>query len=221
MKKWKNISALALFTFAFATHGIASAEIAIDNFSKSKVAEFPLWWKTYPLQMGKAKEVYKIKEEAGKKFISAYDDKDISLPIFKDFPWDLEKYPVLKWKWRATALPKGAAENNRATNDSACGVYVPFGKTSGVAMKYVWSTTLPVGNIWEKDPKQFYVVVKSSGSANLNQWQEVSINVVEEFKKYFGKDPSKNPTAVGIMSDGNAVHAPAGCDYSDFRISGS
>ena len=79
---------------------------------------------------------------------------------------------------------------------------------------------MPVGNIWEKDPNEFYVIVKNSGAGKLNQWQEVSINVLEEFKKHFKKDPSKNPTAVGIMTDGNAVHSPAGCDYGDFRISG-
>ncbi|MBF0492116.1 MAG: DUF3047 domain-containing protein [Deltaproteobacteria bacterium] len=220
MKRWKGLIVLTLFSFTLGITTVAANEMGIDDFSKTKVGDFPLWWSTYPFQGGKVKQVYKMKEEDGKRFISAFDNKDISLPIYKDFPWDLQKYPVLKWRWRATTLPKGAAENSRATNDSACGVYVPFGKTSGVALKYVWSSTLAVGNVWEKDPKEFFVIVKSSGAAKLNQWQEVSVNVLEEFKKHFGKNPSKNPSAVGIMTDGNAMHSASGCDYGDFRISG-
>ncbi|MBL7685053.1 MAG: DUF3047 domain-containing protein [Deltaproteobacteria bacterium] len=189
-----------------------------EKMQQSNKGDFPSGWATYPFQMGKVKQVYKIEEEAGKKFIRAFDDKDISMPIFVDQVWDLGQLPILKWKWRAQTLPKGAREDSRDTNDSACGVYVAFGKTSGIALKYVWSSTLPVGHIWEKEPGKFYVIVADSGEGKLNQWQEKSINILEDFKKIYKKEPWKDPTGIGIMTDGNAVHAASGCDYADFRL---
>ena len=42
-------------------------------------------------------------------------------------------------------LPTGAIESDDNKNDRAWDVYVVFGRYSGVALKYVWSTSLPVG----------------------------------------------------------------------------
>src|SRR5262245_28587929 len=99
-------------------------QLVVDSLSEGvPPGEFPAWWKTYPFQKGKAKVVYKVQEENGKRFIRAQDDKDISIPIFKDFGWKLKDYPVLQWNWRALQMPQGAREDDRATNDSACGVY--------------------------------------------------------------------------------------------------
>ncbi len=195
-------------------------EISVDELSKDKtLGNFPSAWQTFPFQGGKAKQVYKVEEENGQRFIRAYDNQDLSVRIMNDFLWPLAKYPHLSWKWRARNLPKGAAENSRDTNDSACGIYVAFGKTSGVALKYVWSSTLPVGTVWEKEPGKFFVIVKSTGTANLNQWQDIKVNIVEDYKKYFKKDPSKDPSGIGLLTDGNAMHATAACDYAGFKIS--
>lgn len=195
-------------------------EILIDDFSKTKaVGDFPLWWKTYPFQMGKAKQVYKIAEEKGFRYVHAVDDQEISIPIYKDFPWSVQEYPKMKWKWRALTLPIGAREESRATNDSACGVYVTFGgMSSGSVIKYVWSSTLPVGHVWEKEPNKFYVVVLESGNKSLNRWEKEEVNVYEDYKKYFKKEPSKDPSGLGILTDGNATHSKSACDYADFYL---
>ena len=214
--------AFSLFFLLFPGNALLNAspqEIAVDNLEKnSKSGEFPSGWKTYPFQSGKVKKVYQVGMDANERWIQAKDDQDISLPIFNDFSWPLEDYPLLRWRWRARELPSGAHEDDRSTNDSACGVYVAFGKTSGVALKYVWSSTLPVGHVWEKDPGKFYVIVKASGKAGLNQWQSEKVNVIEDFKKHFGKDPKKDPSGIGIMTDGNAMHSSAACDYAGFVI---
>lgn len=194
--------------------------ITVDELSKNKsVGDFPTGWSTFPFQGGKAKQVYKIAEENGKKFIRASDNQDISVRILNDFLWPLSKYPNISWKWRAKELPKGAHEDNHKGNDSACGIYVAFGKISAVGLKYVWSSTLPVGSVWEKEPGKFFIIVKASGASQLNQWQNVKINILEDYKKYFKKNPSKDPSGIGILTDGNATHSAAACDYMDFAIS--
>ena len=151
----------------FFSSGVEAETKIIEDFNRYPVDAFPKW-EAYPFQKGKAKSIYKIKEEAANQYLAALDDKDLSAPIFKNFNWDLNQYPYLKFRWRAQKLPPGASETSRATNDSACGVYVGFGsRFSGVAMKYVWSSTAPVGNVWEKDKGKFYIIVKQSRPANF------------------------------------------------------
>ncbi len=215
---WFLFSTSSLFLFPSSL--LHADEITVDELSKNKgTGGFPVEWHTFPLQGGKAKQVYKVEEENGKKFIRAYDNQDLSVRILDDFLWPLSKYPNFSWQWRARELPKGAHEDNHEGNDSACGVYVAFGNLSGVALKYVWSTTLPVGHVWEKDPGKFYIIVAASGASKLNQWQTVKVNIAEDYKKYFKKDPKKDPSGIGLLTDGNATHSPASCDYMDFKIS--
>lgn len=191
----------------------------IEYFERYKVDEFPTVFKTWPLQRGDAKQVYKVQEENGEKYLAAFDDKDLSKQIFREFNWNLKAFPYLRWKWRARTLPKGAAENNGATNDSACGVYVLFGKTTGTALKFTWSTTLPVGTIFEKKPGEMVMKILDSGPKCLNQWHSHSINILKIYEELLKKPVKRDPTGIAILTDGNATHSPAACDYTDFEIS--
>ena len=70
--------------------------VVVDDFSKSKVGEFPVGWKA---RKDEAKDVYKVAGEKGKHFLRA-DAKDVGIQIGKQFEWDLKEYPVLAWAWR-------------------------------------------------------------------------------------------------------------------------
>lgn len=192
-------------------------EVSVDGLAGSEVGAFPKNWKTYPFHYGKAEKVYKVGQDGGRNILSADAVEDISLPIVKDFRWDIEKYPYLKFRWRAQKLPAGSRETSPATNDSACAVYVGFGRTS--ALKYVWSASLGEGSFWAKNPGKFYIIAKQTGSGALGTWQEETVAVGADYEKYFGKPMEKKPSGIGVMTDGNAVHQPSACDYADFRIS--
>lgn len=191
---------------------------ALDSLASSKVGGFPTKWRTWPLQRDKAGEVYSVGEEGGKRFIKAYDDKDLSTQIFLNFDWPLDERPMLSWKWRATELPPGAAENNDATNDSACGVYVIFGKYDGHAIKYVWSSSLAPGTVVTRREGKLKIKVLDSGAAKKGSWVQRTVDVASDYEALFGRKPDKKPSGIGLLTDGNAVHKPAGCDYSDFSI---
>ncbi len=191
----------------------------IEDFDQYKPNQFPTYFKTWPFQRGDAKEVYRVQEEDGKKYLAAFDDRDFSEQVFREFSWNVEAFPYFKWKWRARTLPKNAAENNGATNDSACGVYIIFGKTSGKALKFVWSTTLPVGTVFEKRPGEMVIQVLDSGPKKLNQWRFHSLNIPQMVQELLKQPMKKNPTGFALLTDGNATHSPAACDYADFEIS--
>ena len=46
------------------------------------------------------------------------------------------------------------------------------------------------------------------------------VNVLDDYKALFGHDLDKNPSGIGLLTDGTAVEKPSGCDYSSFAISG-
>ena len=215
----RHLAKLALVLGLMALGGGAAAEeLGVDGLSASTPGQFPKNWKTYPFHYGKAERVYKVAEDGGRRIIRANDSENISVPIAKDFDWDIEKYPYFKFRWRAQKLPVGSRENSPATNDSACAVYVGFGRTS--ALKYVWSAALSPGSYWAKNPGKFVIISKESGEGSLGRWKEETVHVKEDYARYFGKPiGDKKPSGFGIMTDGNAVHQPAACDYADFRIS--
>lgn len=196
---------------------ISGADLPIDGFSQDVVGEFPQHWRTYPFQMGKAKRVYKIAEEGGRKFLRAVDEERLSVTIFRGFKWDLQKYPYLKFRWRAQQLPKVATGEKRPVNDHACGVYVGFGRSS--ALKYVWSSAMAEGSYWAKDPGSFVIISAQYGPSRVGQWNSVTVNVPVDYEKYLSKPVSKNPSGIAVLTDGDNSKQTAACDYADFRVS--
>ena len=191
----------------------------IEDFNNEPVNKFPSDFRTYPFQRDKADQVYAVQSEDGNSYLKALDDKDFSVQILRRFAWESTRWSYFSWRWRAKILPKGAAENDRATNDCACGIYVVFGGYDGNVIKYTWSSTLPTGTIVEKKPGQSYSVILESGPKNLGVWKIESVNVMDDYRRLFKTNPTKNPSGFGILTDGNATHTPSACDYDDFRIS--
>lgn len=191
----------------------------LDDFKTSKVGNFPRLWRTWPLQRDKAAEVYSVAEENGTRYIKALDDRDMSQQIFFNFGWLIKNNPVLSWRWRATALPAGANESSDSTNDSACAVYVVVGKLNGYAIKYVWSSTLSPGTVVSRRDGKLKIKVLDSGPAKAGKWVKHSVDVPADYEALFGNALSKNPSGIAILTDGNAVHKTAGCDYADFKVS--
>ncbi len=193
------------------------AEVPIDGFSQAKVGDFPGGWKTYPLQMGKAKRVYRVAQEDGEKFLRAEDAEYLSVTAFRSFDWDVEKYPYLKFRWRAQSLPKMPPGEWREVDDHACGVFVGFGFAS--ALKYVWSSTFPAGSFWAKRPGKFVIVAREFGEGRAGQWQDVTVDVKGDFERYFGKPFAGKPSGLAVLSDGEGARQRVACDYAAFRVS--
>lgn len=220
-KPKKLLIVAVIITAALSLNAFAAGQMILDDFSKSKIGNFPKLWRTWPFQRDKAAKVYKVAEEGGKLFIKAFDDQDLSQQIFFNFNWQVEERPGLSWQWRVTKLPVGANESNDATNDSACGLYVVVGRYTGNAIKYVWSSTLAPGTVVTRHNGKLKIKVLDSGDKKIGQWVGHSVNVMNDYQELFGSKLEKNPSGIGLLTDGNAMHKPAGCDYADFAISGN
>jgi hypothetical protein len=189
----------------------------IETFSSSQVGGFPKWWRAKPSEQSQAEAVYRVLEEGGTKYLAADAEKGESTPIFKMASWDIEKWPIFTWRWRARKLPQGANESVPSRNDSACGIYVSFGMFKGKMLKYVWSSSLPAGTRYRKNDKVVFIVKRSGDGGG---WVREETNLLEDAKEAFGEVPAREISGIGILTDGNATNSPSACDYDDIGYKG-
>lgn len=191
--------------------------VAIDDFSKAKVGEFPADWK---VRKDDGKEVYAVQEERGKRFLRA-KSKGHGIQAGREHEWDLDAYPVLTWQWRPVEFPRGADERETSTNDSALAVYmlVPHSKIRGPqAVKYVWSERVPVGTMLESNGGLTQVRVLRNGAGKNGEWITERVNVRDDFLKAFKMREMPKPGGIAVLTDADDTKSTAVGDYADFRV---
>jgi hypothetical protein len=189
--------------------------IPVEDFSRFKPDTFPEGWKA---RGGDGSKIYRIKANPESyleaKAISA------SVPIAKKFEYDLKEYPFLSWQWRAFELPQGGDERYKKTGDSAAAIYVIFpGLLRPDNIKYVWSSSLPIGTTTESPYNgKTKIVVLRNQSSPLGTWMSEKVNAYEDYKRLFGCEP-KHAQAIGLMSDSDNTESTAHADYKGISIS--
>ena len=196
--------------------------VMIEDFDDSAPGGFPLTWKAWRGDDDLARKLYTIREEKGNRYLHAADDGTSIIIRKRVSEWDANEYPVLSWRWRATVLPEGGDERIGSRNDSSVAVYVVLDQNFiGVpkTLKYVWSTTVPVGTHYRrKGIGRPHVIVLESGEEKLGQWVEESVDVHADYVRIFGKDPPRKAVGIGILTDGNATGTDSRGDYDDFVV---
>jgi hypothetical protein len=77
---------------------------------------------------------------------------------------------------------------------------------------------LPKGTVTESPyASKTKIVVLRNGTSPLNQWVTEEVNVYEDYKKLFGKEPDE-VRAVGILTDADDTSSEAMADYDDIFI---
>ena len=189
-----------------------------ETFEQYAVGTFPGRWEVRGDE-AEARTIYRVaEEEAGNRFLRASAERqDIQIGLTKKF--GPEQYPVLRWRWRVARLPTGGDERAKPTNDSAAAVYVVFdSRIIPRAIKYVWSTTLPVGstftspNYWRGK-----VIVLQSGPPDSPAWRQETVNFYEDYKELFGFAPGE-VQGVAILTDSDVTQSSAQADYDDLAV---
>ncbi len=202
--------------------GDVQPSIVIEDFDNSDVGGFPLTWKAWRGDDSLARDMYTVREENGNRYLHAADDGSSVIIRKRLSEWDANEFPVLSWRWRARVLPKDGDERIGSRNDSSVAVYVVLDQNFvGVpkTLKYVWSTTLPVGTYHRRDGiGRPHVIVLESGEEKLGRWVEESVDVQADYVRIFGKKPPRKAVGIGILTDGNATGTDSQGDYDDFVV---
>ena len=209
------------YPFSFVRSVLAHDDkVIVEDFEQTPPGHFPYGWHWLPRDNNKEK-LYTVVEEDGNRYLKARD-RGASVIIGKRFRWNVHEYPYLSWRWRVHALPPGGDERYTETNDSAAGVYVTFSRNFlGIpkSIKYVWSTTLPVGTTSRrKGIGRPWVIVARSGKPDRDGWYTEIFNVLEAYRKIFGQDPPRDALAIGVLTDANSTRSYAEADYDDFIL---
>jgi Protein of unknown function (DUF3047) len=194
-----------------------SNRIALANFETDQSLTFPQNWKVRGSEEI-ARIVYKVIVENGNHFLRAHADKqDVQIGISRSF--HPKEFPTLQWRWRAKQLPTGANEQVLNTNDSVAGVYVIFDSTIVPrAIKYVWSSSLPVGTRFTSPVYwRSKIVVLESGPTQLNEWKLETVNFYHDYTALFGTEPGE-VLGFAILTDSDVTKSIAEADYDDFAV---
>ena len=188
------------------------------NFERDEAVKFPDGWSSRDEEnMGK---VYSARAEDGHKFLHA-DAQGISVPIGYEKTWNLEEFPILRWRWRALVFPEGSDEKKKSGNDNVLSVYVVFGGWPiPRSVKYTWSDTLPAGSVFDSPLSgRTKGIVLRSGRSLLGKWIAEKRNVLGDYRRLFGEG-EKSPPARGILllTDSDNTMTRAAGDYDDITV---
>jgi len=135
---------------------------------------------------------------------------------------DLNKTPVMRWRWKAVRLPEGADGRKSGLDDQAIGLYVSTGgmfSQKSVALR--WETETPKG----ADGRAKYAAgvvsiywkcIRDKTDVTDDGWYIDEANIAEIFKKEFGEVPSKIGLGVSCNSQYTGTKAEALLDWVEF-----
>ncbi len=145
--------------------------------------------------------------------------------LIKKIRIDLEKFPILNWRWRIENRLAGTFdEKQKSGDDYAARIYVVV--SGGIALwktralNYVWAKHSPKGNVWPNAfaKKNAVMIALRSSEAPVSVWHTEKRNIREDFKKYFGKK-IRFIDAVVLMSDTDNTKKTVTAYYGDIYFS--
>ncbi|HBA85559.1 MAG TPA: hypothetical protein DCZ95_15865 [Verrucomicrobia bacterium] len=150
------------------------------------------------------------------------DDASATLKSSDALPVDLNKTPIMRWRWRATVLPTGADGRDPKKDDQAIGLYISTGGMfKQQSLAYRWETVTPMGT---EGSAQYAKVVSVKWHALRNEKDVDGAtffveerNVAEDFKKAFGFIPDKFGLGISCNSQYTDSKAAAQLDWVEFR----
>ena len=162
----------------------------------------------------KARTEYKlVVAEDGATVLHARADRSAS-GLVTAVDVDPAKWPIVSWRWRVTEIVKGADNTRRATEDAAARVILEFDGNEGGdtdlasatrfmrlladpttphrVLMYVWSSSNPMASILTGPlSDHIRMVVVSTGSADLGQWQAHTRDYRTDYLRAFGRPPGR------------------------------
>ncbi len=223
---------LSLFLFAGSSTLIASAQdsLVIEDFERYEINGLPSSWRipdkrsrmmrVLPPDHAKPNDYVNVIMGEEGKVLRAYtkgESVQIALPKGDGLEWDVDRFPRLRWRWRADQLPEGAKEDRRNLNDTGAALYIAFECNDWLGrpctIKYTYSSTLPKGALARYGKLQ--VLVVSSAVEIKEKWIEIERNVVQDYQLFFGKPPSQFPLYVMVWSDSDNTGGAADVYFDD------
>lgn len=211
----------------------------IGRFSASDSA-IPSPWKVGRLNPDIPPTRYQIRHWDGTNAVEAVADSSMAL-LGRPLTVDLERFPILCWRWRVDAALKSADMRTKTGDDYAARVYLTFSiptdqlsigtraklalartiygdQVPDAAINYVWDNQQPVETLMNNAyTDRARMIVVRSGNADAGRWLSERRDVLADFQRAFGRLTGKlKGIAIAVDTDNTKEHARAG--FADFRF---
>jgi hypothetical protein len=225
---------LAFLLLAFFALETASAQPAVlfreefDNLDQWEPLTFPKI---------KTHSTYTLVKEGGKSILKA-ESRDSASALVYCRTFNIYETPRIRWRWKVEQLSDPGDPKEKAGDDYPIRVYVMFSYdparatlgerlTYGAAkviygkypphstLNYVWTgRSISERIIQSPYTDKAFMIVLEKGKDRAGQWVEESVDVLEDYKKAFGKDPPAT-AGLAVMSDTDNAGGSA-VAYLDF-----
>lgn len=170
---------------------------------------------TKAAQPGRLPDGWRIKVTSGSPDVSVIGDgqgyvlrmksRSASFGVERGVDVDVNRFPVLDWKWKVGELPRGGDFRHSRTDDQAAQVLIVFADRRVVS--YIWDSTAPRNTMQSASSiplVRIFAFVCRSGPADLNQWLSETRNVAEDYSRAYDRRPV--PNVKGIRLQINSQH---------------
>jgi hypothetical protein len=201
----------------------------------------PAPWRTVKYS-GERPTIYRVANVAGRPAVEAIVDGSMSL-LVRPLSIDLDKTPVLCWRWYVDAPVKKADMTRKSGDDYAARVYIAFdvqdsalsGSTKfklrmarslfgqavpDAAVVYVWDNSHAIGTARKSSyTDRSQLIVAESGAKRARAWVMERADLASDFAKAFPRQPGR-PIQLAIASDGDNTNSKGRAAFTDIHFVG-
>ena len=216
----------------------AALAVLLSTFPVMGTSGLPHGWE--PLSFPKIEAKTSYEWSASSLAIHATANRSASGLIYRR-EGPVSELPVLRWRWMVAGPVPGGDETEKKGDDYAARIYVTFrsersfnplallksvavklatgAKPPSEAICYIWANKLDAGrDLPSPYTKKVRMVAVRSGTSGANEWRSEERNVLEDYRRLFGKEPPPY-AGVAIMTDADNTGASAEAWYSDVSLS--
>ena len=132
---------------------------------------------------------------------------------------DLDKYPVMRWHWKAVTLPAGADARVKEKDDQGIAVYVGYGRIFQKSISYAWQTETPKGktgsSTYNKVVDVDWFTLRDKDDRK-DTWFVEEVNVRDDMKKIFRKIPDSWALSISSNSQYTKSKVEVYIDFIEF-----
>lgn len=217
---------------------LAQEPPGIVHFSASAPgAVLPPGWKSVKITEYKQPTQYRLVDSGGQTVLMAHADA-AATGLAQYLSIDVARWPVVEWRWKISRLIDTADNSVASKEDSPARLVFEFDGdksklsfTERAAMKmaeaisgrdapycqlmYIWSKSAPVGTVIPNPrTNRVQMVVASSGAAGVGNWQTLTRNLRDDFRRAFGEEPGRI-LAYGVLTDTDNTGESVDAWYGD------
>ena len=215
---------------------------SITSFSASQPgAALPGGWQVWTLARFKKPTDYGLITKDGATVVEARADGSASGLLHPLARLNAREFSHLCWRWKVEDLIKNQDNTRSATEDAPVRLVIRFdGDKSKLdfserlfaaqvkavtgqelpyaTLMYIWGRATPRETvITSRFTERIRMIVAESGSEKVGEWQDVTRNLYEDFKRAYGEEPGPI-TAIGIMTDTDNTGEKARAWYGDISL---